>query len=165
MPAALDVNWTEIQMLALTVGVREAARQMGISEDAVMKRSSREGWISDRPASVPPPPTMVVREDVSVVRNAAEVLRNVMKEDALGGRAAALKVTRRALERANRYHDDELMVPEVAQTISTYVKSAATAGGYAASDAVVKMNLQLTGSPAAIEAEIVAQDAQSEELP
>jgi hypothetical protein len=33
-------------MLAVAVGVREAARQMGISEDAVRQRSKREGWMA-----------------------------------------------------------------------------------------------------------------------
>jgi hypothetical protein len=35
-----------VRVLALAVGVREAARQMGISQDAVRQRSKREGWIA-----------------------------------------------------------------------------------------------------------------------
>lgn len=34
-------------MLALVVGVRESARRMGISEEAVKKRCTREGWLAD----------------------------------------------------------------------------------------------------------------------
>ncbi len=33
-------------MLALAVGVRESARRMGISEEAVKKRCTREGWLA-----------------------------------------------------------------------------------------------------------------------
>lgn len=40
------VNWEAVRMLALVVGVRESARRMGISEEAVKKRCTREGWLS-----------------------------------------------------------------------------------------------------------------------
>lgn len=167
MAAALEVNWEAVQMLALEVGVREAARQLNISEEAVKRRCTREGWIAERPANVPLPPTMVRK--VPNVPNAAHLLQQKMREDALHGRAAALSVTRKALERANQYDADELMQNDVAQVVSTYVKSAATAGGYAAADSVVKMNLSITGSqvnssPQTLDAEIV-QDVHGEELP
>jgi hypothetical protein len=45
MPPALEVDWRDVKTLALAIGVREAARRMGISEEAVMKRSSREKWL------------------------------------------------------------------------------------------------------------------------
>ena len=45
MPKPLNVDWTAVRVLAVAVGVREAARQMGISEDAVRQRSKREGWM------------------------------------------------------------------------------------------------------------------------
>ena len=83
------------------------------------------------------------------------------------GRSAALRVTRRALERADKYDDDELMVQEVAQVINSYVKSASIAGGYGAADAVIKMNLNLTAQSqegVTLDAEIV-QPVEGEELP
>jgi hypothetical protein len=43
---AAPVNWEAVKMLALVVGVRESARRMGISEEAVKKRCTREGWLS-----------------------------------------------------------------------------------------------------------------------
>jgi hypothetical protein len=43
---AQPVNWEAVKMLALVVGVRESARRMGISEEAVKKRCTREGWLS-----------------------------------------------------------------------------------------------------------------------
>jgi hypothetical protein len=45
MPKPLSVDWPAVRVLAVAVGVREAARQMGISQDAVRQRSKREGWI------------------------------------------------------------------------------------------------------------------------
>lgn len=45
--APQPVNWEAVKMLALVVGVRESARRMGISEEAVKKRCTREGWLAD----------------------------------------------------------------------------------------------------------------------
>ena len=45
MPKPLNVDWSAVRVLAVAVGVREAARQMQISEDAVRQRSKREGWM------------------------------------------------------------------------------------------------------------------------
>lgn len=44
MPAALDVDHDKVRAVAMVVGVREAARQFELSEDAVRKWSEREGW-------------------------------------------------------------------------------------------------------------------------
>jgi hypothetical protein len=155
MAAVLDIDKEQVQMLVLTYGVREAARMLGLSENTVSTWSARGAWLADRPASVPLPPSMVkaVKAPAPVIAQA-----QAMKDDALKGRAAALRVTRRALERADRYDDDELMVPDVAQVVNTYVKSAALAGGYSSSDAVAKIDLRVTGQRSdvgAIEAEIV----------
>jgi hypothetical protein len=46
MPKPLNADWSAVRVLAVAVGVREAARQMGISEDAVRQRSKREGWMA-----------------------------------------------------------------------------------------------------------------------
>jgi hypothetical protein len=46
MPAALAVDWNEVRTLALAVGVREAARQLEISEDAALQRAHREQWLN-----------------------------------------------------------------------------------------------------------------------
>jgi hypothetical protein len=43
----IEIDWSSVRTLAITVGVREAARRLGISEDAALKRSQREGWLAD----------------------------------------------------------------------------------------------------------------------
>lgn len=43
---AIPVNWEAVRMLALAVGVREAARRMDMSEETVKKRCTREGWLA-----------------------------------------------------------------------------------------------------------------------
>ena len=38
------VNWAAVEMLAMEVGAREAARRLGIKESTVLSRAKREGW-------------------------------------------------------------------------------------------------------------------------
>lgn len=45
MPLAIDVDREQVRMLVLAVGVREAARQMGLNEDTVASWSARFGWV------------------------------------------------------------------------------------------------------------------------
>jgi Putative ATPase subunit of terminase (gpP-like) len=158
MPAALDVDREKVQMLALTYGVREAARMLGLSEDTVKSWSLREGWVSERPVSVAPPPT-VIRPAPIAPNGVANALQTAMKGDALYGRASALRVSRRALESIDKECSDaDLRTKAVAEVAGIWIKGAATAGGYSSSDAVAKIDLRVTGQRSdvgAIEAEVV----------
>lgn len=44
--APQPISWEAVKALAAVVGVRESARRMGISEEQVKKRCTREGWLS-----------------------------------------------------------------------------------------------------------------------
>lgn len=46
MRPPLDVDKEAVRMLVLTMGVREAARQMGLNEDTVLAWSSRGKWLA-----------------------------------------------------------------------------------------------------------------------
>lgn len=46
MPKALPVDHEKVKMVALQIGVREAARQFGLKESLVQKWSEREKWMS-----------------------------------------------------------------------------------------------------------------------
>lgn len=48
MPAALPVDREKVKMVALQVGVREAARQFELNEDTVMAWSRREAWFAQK---------------------------------------------------------------------------------------------------------------------
>src|SRR5690348_6447695 len=97
MPAALDIDREQVQMLALTYGVREAARMLDLPENTVKSWCTREGWLVDRPASVPLPPT-VIRPAPIAPKGVVNALQNAMKSDALHGRAAQLRLGRKTLE-------------------------------------------------------------------
>jgi hypothetical protein len=51
-PVAKPISWEAVKTLAAVVGVREAARQMGLSEEQVKKRCTREGWLSTPEARI-----------------------------------------------------------------------------------------------------------------
>lgn len=143
MPAALDVNWEEVKMLAISIGVREAARRMELSEDAVRQRSSREGWLANLPRSQPLPPSMV--RPVTNVTTGSNALANAMREDATEARASVLRTARRAVARVERCDDDELIVPEVATVLNQHTKTLSMAGGWNAQTGTARINLQITG--------------------
>jgi hypothetical protein len=162
MPAALDVNWEAVRMLAQTIGVREAARRMGISEDAVMQRSKREGWLRDLPRSQPLPQTVL--KTVSNVISAPEAAANYLKEVLTQTRTNHAKIALVASSELCKVAEAEpaaLLVPETAQTLLTHAKHAALAGSWQSQAPTAKINLSVTGNAnvgAVFEAEIVSQD-------
>lgn len=48
MPKALPVDHEKVKMVALQIGVREAARRFGLSEDMVRQWSKREKWFAQK---------------------------------------------------------------------------------------------------------------------
>lgn len=161
MPAALDVDRTQVQMLALTYGVREAARMLGLPESTVKSWCTREGWLEPKPV----PPT-VIRPASNASIAPINALQNSMKGDALGGRAYGLRITRRALENIDKSNTDaQLCTKDNVEMIGSLIKSAATAGGYGAQDSVAKIQLAITSQSQTIEAEIVSESVGGEELP
>jgi len=104
-------------MLAVEVGVREAARRMGLSEEAVMKRSSREGWIRDLPRSERLPPTVL--QPVSVVRTAPDAQADSIKERDKRSRSNHARAAETVSARIAEMEGDELLatMPAVLQSV------------------------------------------------
>lgn len=48
MPAELLIDREKVKMVALQIGVREAARQFGLNENTVMAWSIRYNWFGDK---------------------------------------------------------------------------------------------------------------------
>ena len=107
MPKSLTVDWPAVRVLAVAVGVREAARQMGISEDAVRQRSKREGWMASpkavaQRALATPPVTSVSPVAVSP----ADALANVFSERKHRTKLGLSKYAAEAAERAGESDGD-----------------------------------------------------------
>lgn len=158
MPAALDVDWEAIKTLAIAVGAREAARRLGMSEDAVRQRCTRERWMADLPRSQTLP--LSVRQPVATVATPSQVMAASMREKAVRGRAAALTAGCKALERIAEMDADELILPESADVALKWTKQHATAAGYGAGDGVAKVALNITGGHAVTQEQPMTLDAE-----
>jgi hypothetical protein len=106
MPKPLNVDWPAVRVLAVAVGVREAARQMGISQDAVRQRSKREGWMAS-------PKTVIQRALAKPVTSVspsalspAHALANVVSERRHRTKLGLSKYAAEAAERAGESDGD-----------------------------------------------------------
>ena len=102
MPKPLNVDWSAVRVLAVAVGVREAARQMQISEGAVRQRSKREGWMTSAKAAtqrtLAKPVTSVSPHAVSPADALASVLSQRKERSKLGLSKYAAEAAERAGE-------------------------------------------------------------------
>lgn len=140
MPAPLDVDWEGVRTLAIAVGVREAARRVGLEESTVQSRSQRERWLSDLPRSQPLPPTVLARassETMSPSAAMAGVLREMSARTRLGHARVAVKVA----ETVEVMEGDEalLSMPLILQA----VKHAAVVHGWGGSSGQTPMRLDI----------------------
>lgn len=136
MPAALDVNKEAVQVLVGAVGVREAARQMGLSENTVLAWANRGGWVqhianakerkvqslaSNRPDSLQSPAI-----------KPADALQNVLQDDSRETRISLSKSTRRLAKDAEsaplEQAGDVLQVAKTASLIHGWAPGAPATG-------------------------------------
>lgn len=107
MPKPLDVDWPAVRVLAVAVGVREAARQMGISQDAVRQRSKREGWMASPKAVAQRALAKPVTSVSPNVLSPADALANVLNDRKERSKLGLAKYTAEAAEEA-ALHQDKL---------------------------------------------------------
>jgi len=102
MPKPLNVDWPAVRVVAVAVGVREAARQMAISEDAVRQRSKREGWMISAKATaqraLAKPVTSVSPDALSPAHALANVLSERKRRTKLGLSKYAAEAAERAAQ-------------------------------------------------------------------
>ncbi len=163
MPAALDVNREEVRMLALNVGVREAARQMDIPEATVQAWAARYGWLKNAPRSVPLPST-VIRPRATNATKAVDCLVNTLLESVRETRANHVSVALKASRKLTELPAELLLDHDQAQTTLAIAKHAALTAGWNADsrpDAPGKAfgarNSGLTIDTDPIDAEVIAE--------
>ncbi len=121
-------------MLVLSIGVREAARQMGLNEKTVLHWSHTLGWLAHtRPQPKPVLPlSMQPRSVVSVTP--ADALSNLILEDGNATKVAGMKFARRTVEAAADLASvDPLKALVSAGDVKASLQSAAIAGSWAGS--------------------------------
>lgn len=80
--AQRQVNRDEVKTLAIAIGVREAARKLGLNENTVRQWSRRQGWFK-QPEPKPIPATIVKQQGNSVtsVTKPSDALRSALDDD------------------------------------------------------------------------------------
>lgn len=145
MAQAFAVDWQEVKTLALAIGVREAARQMGLTEDSVRQRSSREGWLKEQDQQDARAEAAIAakreRQGLSpVVTTAADVLARLGPDSrskvAIGLHKGATVISEM----------DGQEVVMAAQQIGQTVKSLALVHGWASNHTVNVLSDVLTGA-------------------
>ena len=117
MPKPLNVDWPAVRVLAVAVGVREAARQMGISEDAVRQRSKREGWMASPKTVAQRALAKPVTSVSPTALSPADALANVLQEHERETKLSLARSARRMAKDAEQATLRESgHVKEVAQT-------------------------------------------------
>jgi hypothetical protein len=105
MSKPLNVDWPAVRVLAVAVGVREAARQMGLSEDAVRQRSKREGWMASPKTAAQRALAKPVTSVSPVALSPAQALANVFSERKHRTKLGLSKYAAEAAEEAAEHRD------------------------------------------------------------
>lgn len=161
-PAA-PVNWEAVRMLALTVGVRESARRCGLSEEAVKKRCTREGWLVDPIARESARASVQLRSQLNRPAPASGLVPILSPSAALSAELAALSgesrvSIARTVAKAGK-HFETMDAPSViadAQNLKSIAQTADLVHGWKDQAPQVKIRLDvLNGSaePAPIDIE------------
>ena len=131
MPQALELNHEDVRVIAMQIGVREAARQCGLQEATVQAWSAREGWFKKAAEEKELIEQAQWRKRESqglsplATRTASEVLRDYDGDTRLG----LAKGLNRGAKRVSELDGDEVLM--ASQQISHLAKSAALVHGWA----------------------------------
>jgi hypothetical protein len=130
MPQELDVNRENVKMLALQYGCREAARMTGINVNTVLQWSSRFGWF-DHLREEPEKPVSMQKQAVIGVIEPSVAMAKAQREDSEASRSAALRISRKTLEKTAELADTEpLKVMAMANDVKSMTSVAASAGNW-----------------------------------
>lgn len=112
MPAALEVDHEQVRIVALAIGVREAARQFGLTEDCVRTWSSREGWLKDQRESDLQTESLLAqkRERQGLSPTATANASDILKEFGHETRLSHAKVARKIGKKLENVDEDELLM-------------------------------------------------------
>lgn len=142
MPAPLPVDREQVRMLAASVGQREAARQLGMSENTVKSICHRagDGPRRERAALDAKYPQTVRAPDAP---KPVEKLLDTLAADGQATKIAGMRYARRATERAAQLPEDELLAeaPNVKAVLGTAQIAGAWAGAGGSADTVINIAL------------------------
>lgn len=137
MPAALDVNREAVKMLAMEVGVREAARRLGISESTVKSWSDRENWL----APVVLPPTVLTASIAS--KQPSVALAEALADDSIATKSGFSKAARRVATHLGDQDAEKLLERDLAASGAQWSGIAKTVHGWDAKSGADGVNVMV----------------------
>lgn len=142
---AQPVNWEAVKCLALVVGVREAARRMGISEETAKKRCTREKWLDSPEARAANKLAVQQRAGITMSPQASPAAL-IQQEVAMLGQKSRLSLARglvRAAEHVESMDGQEIL--EDAQNVKAVTQTAAILHNWDRNSAHARVRLELLG--------------------
>lgn len=144
----LTVNKGAVKVLAMAVGVREAARRMGLPEERVMKWSQRDPqgpWTVQLSQALATKPSAVSAKVSAPVREASDAMANSMHELSKRGKLAYLKAGVKVGEHLAKAPADELLAQGA--DVKAWASTTALAGSWQDQSAktAVLVNINLLG--------------------
>ena len=122
--SANQVSREAVKTLAIAVGVREAARQLGLTESRVLQWSKREKWF----APTPQPPNQGV---ITVIKKPSQALSDSLQDDSKATRIGFSKAARKASEKLAQMPSETLLEPAVSVSASKWHGIASGTHGWA----------------------------------
>ncbi len=126
MPAPLAVDREAVRVLVIAVGAREAARRMGLSEDAVRQWCTRGKWLADtKPRQALPLSQQPV---ATVAKTAALALSDALADDSKQTRLGFSRAYRKAAAHVSELPGSDVVTN--AQDIKALAQGAALVHGW-----------------------------------
>lgn len=147
--APQPVNWEAVRALAMVVGVREAARRMGLKECTVQQRSARESWLATAEAKQVNRLAVAQRSGLTVACNQLSPAALIQSELASLGSKTRLSLARgiaKAGEHVETMDGQEILID--AQNIKSIAQTADLVHGWKDSVPQVKIRLDILGGGA-----------------
>jgi hypothetical protein len=143
---ALDVDWEAIKAHALIHGVRQAARDFGLKEDAVKRKCTLQGWLKpvaneDGSTTVPHLPVTVVPRHVPGVPKASVAARTAMSRLSERSRLNLAKAVDRGAKHAAKLDGEAIL--ERAPAIKSLADTGDKVHQWSASPATPVLRLEL----------------------
>jgi hypothetical protein len=128
--ASLAVDKEQVRAIAVQVGVREAARQCGLSEDTVKSWSKREGWLKEKEQIAVVQEQAIQRKRINqglhpIAPKPADVLKKYDGQTRMG----IAKGLMRGAKEVGKMKGAEVVM--AAQQVSSLAKAAALVHGWA----------------------------------
>lgn len=136
MPRALNVDRDAVKTLALAVGIREAARQMGIAQSTVQTWSEEGKWLQP----IPQKPSKAVRP---VPTKASDAMRNALETLGSETRVGFAKAAKKVAKYTSNMQPEKLLERDTAQSSRSWASVASTVHGWEKQNANDSSSLNL----------------------